>query len=203
VSERHPERATEVVLLLDSFIESGHDVRTVVGLAIEAAVALAESHLARTDRIGLIELGGVVRWVTPGTGQHQLQRLTDSLLATGLHANAAERDLTVVPLAALPPRSFVVALSPLLDPRFVDALFALRSTGHDVVVIDCLPEVEVHSVSEASLPAERLWRAERAMTRDRLAEHRVAVARWRQGDHLDVVLDELIRWRAGARIPGR
>ena len=199
VSDRHPERATDVVLVLDSFIESGHDVRAVVGLAIEAAVALAESHLARTDRIGLIELGGVVRWVQPGTGQHQLQRLADALLATGLYANASDRDLAMVPPRALPPRSFVVALSPLLDPRFIDTLFELRGAGHDVIVIECEAEIGVRSPTEASRVARRLWEAERTMVRDQLAARRVAVGHWRRGEPLDAVLAGIGRWRGRRR----
>ncbi|MCP3991243.1 MAG: DUF58 domain-containing protein [Actinomycetia bacterium] len=201
VSQRHPERATDVVLLLDSFVEAGHDVRSVVGLAIEAAIALAESHLARTDRIGLVELGGVVRWVVPAAGQLQLQRLADALLTTGLHANASDRDLSIVPRRALPARSFVVALSPLLDTRFIDALFELRGAGHDVVVIDCMAHGDpaVPARSEASAVARRMWQAERTMVRDRLATHGIAVGRWVPGNHLDVVLADLTRWRSRGR----
>jgi uncharacterized protein (DUF58 family) len=90
VSQRHPDRATDVVVLLDSFVEPGHDVRTLFGLAIEGAVALAESHLAVTDRVGLVELGGTVRWLNPGAGRQQLQRITDNLLATGLRSHFAD-----------------------------------------------------------------------------------------------------------------
>ncbi len=207
VSQRHPDRSTDVVLLLDSFVESGNGVRTVLGLAIEAAVALAESHLSVTDRVGLIELGGLVRWVSPGTGRHQLQRLTDALLATQLYAYSAERDLTVIPPRALPPRSLVVGLSPLYDRRFVDALFALRAGGHDVAVIDCSPiptePVGSGARSGPTRVAFRLWQAERAVTADLLAEHGVTVGRWRVGEQLDPVLAELIRRRRGVRTAGR
>ena len=198
VSQRHPSRATDVILLLDSFVESGHDVRTVVGLAIEAAVGLAESHLAVSDRVGLVELGGALRWVSPGTGRLQLQRLTDALLATGLYAYASERDLRVIPPRVLPPRSFVVALSPLLDDRFINALFVLTGRGHDVAVIECAwmsPDPEAAVADEPAGLALRLWDAERQMVRDRLADHGVAVVGWPKGAHLDVVLDELTRHR--------
>lgn len=203
VSQRHPDRATDVVLLLDSFVESGHDAREVVGLAVQAAVALGESHLAMTDRVGLIELGGVVRWVSPRPGIVQLQRLTDALLATRLYASAAERNLSIIPPRALPPRSFVVALSPLIDGRFIDALFVLAGQGHDVAVIECPPssphELPTTSQNEARAVAVRLLEAEREMLRDRLAEHGVAIARWDRGDHLEAVVAELSRRRARTR----
>ncbi len=197
VSQRHPDRATDVVLLVDSFVESGHDVRKIFGLVVESAVALAESHLAATDRVGLIEFGGLVRWVTPATGRVQLQRLTDALLATGLWANAADKELPILPPRALPPRSFVVAFTPLLDQRFVEAIFTARGRGHDVAVIECAPfdEAAGDDATAAERLASRLWRAERSMLRDRMAEQGIAVAEWDGTEHLDVTLDRLIRRR--------
>ncbi|MGI9605123.1 MAG: DUF58 domain-containing protein [Acidimicrobiales bacterium] len=200
VSQRHPDRASDVILLVDSFVESGHDVKTVVGLAIEAAVALAESHLAVSDRVGLVELGGVVRWVSPGTGRLQLQRLTDALLSTSLYANASERNLGVIPPRALPPRSFVVALSPLLDERFIDSLFVMSGRGHDVAVIECPSSLASRDntapdVVELRSAALDLWEAERQVIRDHLADHGVAIASWQPGEHLDMVLGELSRRR--------
>ena len=198
VSQRHPDQATDVILLLDSFVESGHDVHTVVGVAIEAAVALAESHLSATDRVGLVGLGGIVRWVSPNTGRLQLQRLTDALLSTGLYANAADRGLHAIPARVLPPRSFVVALTPLLDDRFIEALFVLAGGGHDVAVIECDANDATDGGEEESASwhvAHRLWQADRQMVRDRLAERGVAVAGWRSGDRLDLTLNQLTRRR--------
>lgn len=197
VSQRHPDRASDVILLVDSFVESGHDVRSVFGLVIEAAVALADSHLAATDRVGLIEFGGLVRWVTPGTGRVQLQRLTDALLSTGLYANAADKELPILPPRAMPPRSLVVAFTPLLDARFIDAVFTARGRGHDVAVIACeptdrLPEQDGDAEwSDAERVANRIWRAERAMTRDRMAEQGIAVVAWDGSEPFDLVLGRL------------
>lgn len=200
VSQRHPDRATDVILLVDSFIESGHDVRTIFGLVVESAVALAESHLGVTDRVGLVEFGGVVRWVSPGTGRVQLQRLTDALLATGLYANAADKDLPILPSRALPPRSFIIAFSPLLDDRFVEAVFTARGRGHDVAVVEC-DRFDVQGEAEpppSEVVTKRLWHAERAMLRDRMAEQGIAVASWDGDEHLDVALGQLLRRRRRA-----
>ena len=201
-SQRHPDRATDVVLLLDSFVESGHDVHALFGLAIEAAFALAESHLSVSDRVGLVELGGLVRWVVPGTGRFQLQRLVDALLATALYANAADRDLALIGARAMPPRSFVLALSPLLDDRFIEALIELTGRGHDVVVIECDPVTDPTSTGDgrsagptAGTVARRIWSAERAMLRDRLAQRGLAVARWERGMPLEITLRALSRKR--------
>jgi uncharacterized protein (DUF58 family) len=210
VTRRHADRMTEVILLLDSFVESGHDVRAAVGLAVEAATALAESHLARADRVGLVELGGILRWTVPGMGRLQRQRLIDALLGTRLYSNATYRVLDGIPPRALPPRSLVVALSPLLDDRFVHSLIVLRGAGHDVAVIECEPvftdrRAGSGEAGERAAVGRRLWEAERAVTRQRLAERGVAIARWRSDQPLDGVLAELTiqRSRVGRSVAGR
>lgn len=204
VSQRHPDRATDVILLVDSFVESGHDVRTVFGSVIEATVALAESHLGATDRVGLIEFGGLIRWVQPNTGRLQLQKVTDAVLATGLYENAAQKELPVLSPRALPPRSFLVALTPLLDQRFIDAVFTARQRGHDVAVIACVPDepaaatASPKNVSAAEGLSRKLHDAENAMLRDRMVEQGIAVVRWASTDHLDTAIGELLRRRRRA-----
>ena len=57
--------------------------------------------------------------------------------------------------------------------------------------------------TEAELIAVRFWNAERDLVRDRLAEHGIAVAGWRAGEPLDLVLSELTRRRHRAARAGR
>jgi len=189
ISERHPDRSTHLILLVDSFADAILDFPTILGETIEAAMALAESHLSASDRVGLIDLGGVIRWVTPGSGRHHLQRLVDALLATRLYHSEADRAITTVPAQALPGRSFVLALSPLLDARFVDSLYTLRGAGHDVALVELIPAIDDTSSrwerTEVSALALRLWRAERDRQRDRLAEHGIAVATREIDDRVD------------------
>lgn len=197
VSQRHPERSTDVVLLIDSFDQSGLDLRAVVGSAVEAAIALAESHLSLTDRVGLVDLGGVTRWVAPGTGRKQLQRIVDALLATRLYATAAERSVAIVPPHGLPPRSFVLALSPMFDRRFIDSLYILQAAGHDVAVIESVHDAVDERVDPSDVAdlAVRLFNAERAAVRDQLASRGVVVGQWQEADHLDVVLADILNRR--------
>lgn len=195
VSQRHPDRATDVVLLVDSYIESVPDAHQALGLAIEVAIALAESHLTATDRVGLVDLGGVVRWVSLGTGRHQFHRIVDALLATGLYASVARRSLRMIPPRALPPRSFVVALSPLLEDRFIDALFLLAAGGHDVAVVECATPMKYQGADAVVRLAYRLREAKHEMVRDRLAESGIVSAQWWAGMPLSVTLDEITRRR--------
>lgn len=203
VSERHSDRATDVILLLDSFIEEGTDATQLFGRAVEATMTIAEQHIGATDRVGLVELGGIVRWVDARPGRHQLHRIVDALLATTQYDNAADKDLTVIPPRALPPRSFVIALSPLTDRRFVDALFVLAARGHDIAVIESPPAgTDVVDMTPEMRTGRRLWEAERRMLRDRLTATGVATAPWRRGDHVDIALAELRRRRTLVRPVG-
>lgn len=203
VSERHSDRAADVVLLLDSFIDEGADGPRFFAQSVEATMTIAEQHIAATDRVGLVELGGIVRWVDARPGRHQLHRIVDALLATTQYDNAADKDLTIIPPRALPPRSFVIALSPLTDRRFVDALFVMAARGHDIAVIETPPAgADVDDVTAEMRAGRRLWEAERRVLRDRLTTSGVATAQWRRGDHVELALAELRRHRAQVRPVG-
>jgi uncharacterized protein (DUF58 family) len=129
VTQHHRERNTDVVLLLDTLSEVGPDGETVVDVAARGAAALAAAYLARKDRVGLIEYGGQPRWVRPGAGRAHLERLLASLLSASVVFTYVHRALDLVPPRILPPQALVVALSPLLDRRFVRAATDLGLAG--------------------------------------------------------------------------
>ena len=76
VNLRHPERSTDLILLVDTFSAS------VLPRQVRAAAGLARTALARHDRVGLVGFGGVLHWVDPAIGQVQLERLVAALSAT-------------------------------------------------------------------------------------------------------------------------
>ena len=63
VNDHHPERSTDVVLLLDAFPSAG------LADAVRATVSLATAYLGERDRVGLVRFGGRLDWLTPGMGQ--------------------------------------------------------------------------------------------------------------------------------------
>ncbi len=151
VNERHPERNTDVVLFLDSFVDlrsAGSGFRYEPGTstldrAVSAAASLASAYLARRDRVGLVSFGGVVRWLQPGTGQAMLYRLLDTLMETQIFATVGWRGIRHLPSRTLPPKALIVAVTPLLDERGVTALFDLLARGYDLAIVDVSPLVEV------------------------------------------------------------
>ena len=197
VTERHPDRAGDVVIFLDSFAATGDDRDSTLRRAVDLAVTLATRHLGATDRVGLVDLGGVFRWVRPTGGTAQLHRIVDALLDTELVASSADKTVGVVPVRALPRAALVVALSPLLDPRGIAALVDLRARGADLVVVEPSPLGHVRAgPGERGELALRLWRLERSGVRDHLRGLGIAVVAWEPDTPAARVVDELV----GARV---
>ena len=118
VNELHPERNTAVVLLLDTFAELG-TARNPLDECVRAAAALAERYLARRDRVGLLPLGGQMRWLRPASGAVQRQRIVETLLEARPLPPSGEGARLVVPTRFVPPQALVLALTPLLDDAVV------------------------------------------------------------------------------------
>ncbi|HUZ83947.1 MAG TPA: DUF58 domain-containing protein [Gaiellales bacterium] len=204
VNEHHPERNSDVVVFLDSFGDAPGWDGPPVDAGVAAAAELCQAYLGRRDRVGLVGFGGVLRWVLPDSGRAQLQRLLDTLIDTRVATSFAWRDLEVIPARTLPPRSLVVAVTPLLDPRTTAALGDLRGRGFDLVVVDVGPERFV-AAPAGRLPAlaERMWRMQREQARAELVDRGVALAVWREHTSLAAVMAELSEVRRWARTATR
>jgi len=201
VNESHPERNTDVILFVDSFAEArGQDAST-LDLAVRATAALAHSYIGRRDRVGLISFGGILRWLEPGMGTVQLYRIVDALLDTQIILSYYWTGIDVIPQRTLPPSSLVIALSPLLDGRSVDALLDLRGRGHDLCVLDVSP-VPFTRRPDAAVDsiAYDIWILRRDALRHRLQRSGVAVAEWRESTPLQAAVEEVRAFRRHARV---
>jgi uncharacterized protein (DUF58 family) len=200
VNEAHPERNVDVILFLDSFAEARLGGEGTLDLAVRATATLADAYLSRRDRVGLIAYGGILRWLLPGMGMLQHYRILDALLDTEIVLSYYWHEIDLIPRRTLPPNALVVALTPLLDERSVNALLDLRARGFDLAVVDISP-VPFTRVPSGSLDrlAYRIWDLRRDAQRHRFERVGVAVAEWRRGDELQVVLEEVTGFRRHAR----
>ena len=199
VNERHPERNTDVVLFLDSFVDVRGADRGVLEEAVRAAAALATRYLERRDRVGLVGFGGVLRWLRPGMGMTQRYRLIETMVETGVEPTYTWRDVNLIPVRVLPSAALVLALTPLLDPRFVTALEDLRGRRFDVAVVevDPVPLVEPGR-TEVERCAYRMWLLEREVLRARLESRGIGIGTWGEAD-LVTALEEVRTYRRYAR----
>jgi len=200
VNQRHPERATDVVLFLDSFLDVRGPAGSTLDRAVGAAASLAAAYLRQRDRVGLVSFGGFVQWLQPGGGQTALYRLLDTLMETQVFATAAWKGIRHLPPRTLPAKALIVALTPLVDERGVAALFDLLARGYDLAVVDISPLARTGAAGgEWGGLAERLWALERETLRHRYQRLGAAVVEWPDALHLQQVLLEVeaCRRRAG------
>jgi uncharacterized protein (DUF58 family) len=201
VNERHPERSTDVVILLDTFTDlAGADDQSSLATAVRGAYGIADHYLRRRDRVGLIALGSSIRWVAPEMGLAQGYRIVEALLDARASVSVMWKGVDLIPPRSLPSRALVLALSPLVDPRAVDNLLDLRGRGFDVAVIEIRPEGYIpepaNLFGDAAL---RLWHLQRELLRDRFRRLGVPIASWSADAPLQVALEEVRAFRRHAR----
>lgn len=201
VNERHPERNTDVVLFVDSFVDLRSGGRSTLDDAVRATATIAGLYLERRDRVGLVSFGGVLHWLQPGMGISQRYRLIEVLLETGVAPSYTWRDIGLIPARILPPKALIVGVTPLVDLRFVTALENLRARRFDVMAIelDAVPLVEAGR-SELEQLAHRLWLLEREVLRARLEQLGIGIARWGDEVPLEAALEGVRTYRRHVRL---
>jgi uncharacterized protein (DUF58 family) len=182
------ERSQDVVLLADATSDVGEPGSSALDLALRGATAAARAYLARRDRVGVITYQwGSARWLPPSLGRRQLYKIIDAMLSADAgYARGAV--FSRLPRAALPPGALVVAFSPLLDQRFVEALRDMRERGFSLIVVDVLNAEPPTRYSFADAAARRIWRMEQQAIRFSLRELGIPVAAWDGVAPLDLPL---------------
>jgi len=201
VTETHPDRNSDVVIFLDTFLEARSEDEGTLDRAVGAAASLVEHYLGEKDRVGFVAFGGVTNWLTASSGIVQVYRILDSLLDAEIFMSYAWKDIDLIPVRALPPHALVIALSPLLDERAVRSLLDLRARGYDLTVIEVSP-VPFASPGRSELDrlAYRLWLLRREALRSRYLRLGVPVVEWRDDVSLQVALEEVRRFKRHARV---
>jgi uncharacterized protein (DUF58 family) len=196
VTQHHRERNADVVLMLDTLAEAGVPPDTTLDWAVRAAASLATAYLVRKDRVGLIVYGGLIDWVRPGSGRIQYERLAGTLLRADVVFTYVAKDLALVPPRVLPPQALVIALTPLLDPRFTKAALDLAARGFDLVVVVVSPVQPTRAARRGSALDDlacRLWALDRRARLDELRRHGLSVLEWDPAEPLEATLSGLGR----------
>jgi uncharacterized protein (DUF58 family) len=200
VTERHPEHASDVVLLLDTFEEARDGASGTLDAAVRAAASLARAHLARRDRVALVDFGGTVQWLEPAFGTTQLYRIIDALLSSEIAFSYAWRAVESIPRRVLPPAALILAVTPLLDERSIRLITNLRIRATDLAVIEVSPLAHTPAgPTAADSVAYELWRLEREALRARLRSLGIGVALWQENGELGPAVEGVNSFRRSAR----
>lgn len=182
VTERLTDRAADVVVLVDTYLQPKGPATEATERTVRGAAQVVQTALRNGDRTGIIAIGGRrPRWLGADIGQRQFYRVLDTVLGAGDDFETTTG--TLAPRAAVPPGAIVVAFSTLLETEFALALIDLRKRGHVVVAVDVL-QGSPFEQQQAPL-IDRLWTLQRsAMYRD-MATIGVDVLAWRPDRTLD------------------
>lgn len=192
VSDRLPERSSDVVLFLDSLTEAASDQESTLDFAVRAVASLVAEYLRQRDRVGLLNFGGELEWVLPSTGARQQYRIVDAVLSSESARLYRWHNPHLIPRRVLPPQSLIVGLTPLLDWRVNRALLNLRARGYDLALI----EVDPRSFAEPARTmygeaAWRVWLLERELIRHRFLRAGIPVSRWSTDAPLAAAVEDL------------
>jgi uncharacterized protein (DUF58 family) len=196
INQYAAERAADTVVLLDAFgdVRDPATGRSTLDDSVRAAAGIARAYLRSHDRVGVVSVGGKLRWLQPGSGGGYLYRIVETVLEVrrdlGFHVPHLDR----VPAPALPNGALVYAVTPLADDRVLDVLRDLAERGNPVVVVE-IPtgEPQVDPADRASDLALRLWRLDRQALRFSLVERGMPVVGWDGSGRLDLALAPLLR----------
>ena len=202
VNELHPERSTDVVILLDTFTDvPGAAQQSSLTTAVRAANGIADHYLRRRDRVGLIAFGGSIRWLVPSMGLGQSYRIVDTLISAQAAVSFVWKGVDLIPPRSLPAKALIIALTPLVDDRTIEALLDLRGRGFDLAVVEVSPETLLPPPADAfNGTIRRLWAMERELMRDRFRRLGVPLAVWSSGDPLEAALEEIRAFRRHGRL---
>jgi uncharacterized protein (DUF58 family) len=198
VSLQHPERNADIILLLDTLADFQLGSDGTLAWEGRAVAALAQLHLARRDRVGLLSYGGVLHALPPGAGSNHLYRILDTVIDTKVVTSYTRPTMALLPPRTLPPHALVIAFTPLADPRMTSALLDLHGRGCDLAVVEVDPErylAREHDRSEAM--SWRIWRLTRSAQRQELRRSGVPLIRWDPSEPLDSALVQLNQMRRG------
>jgi uncharacterized protein (DUF58 family) len=134
-------------------------------------------------------------------GTTQRYRIVDALLESEIVFNYTWKDVSVIPARTLPAQALVLAITPLLDDRAVEALADLRARGYDLAIVEVSPVPFVRpGQTESDRLAYRLWLLRRRELRARYERMGVAVATWEDGKPLELSLEGVRAFRRHARL---
>lgn len=197
VNRQHPDRAGEVVFMIDTFTDVAGSISAVGKEALarcaRATWSLARLHLAAQDRVGFLAYGRVGMWLPGGGGDRARYRLLETLLEVGTRTSSVNGSWIAAPTKAIPPAALVVAFTPLWDTRIIEPLRELRRAGRNVtaIVVDVVDLIPPPANTNDEI-AYRIWQLNRRARLDILRATGVHTVDWPAQSDLGHVISHAV-----------
>jgi uncharacterized protein (DUF58 family) len=191
VNQFYTERSSDIIILLDSFVNIGRRPDAGLDYCLRAAAGLARGYLRQYDRVGLMDYGGWIHWTRPAAGQTQYAVLLRALSRVTISPTDFIQDLAKFAERMLPSHASIIALTPLADERFAGMVSRLAEQGRDVILL-ALRTDEISGAttlrSAGGRLARRLWLLEREERLRELRGHGIRAVNWSPSLPLDAAL---------------
>ena len=198
VTQYHEERNADVVLMLDTLSEAGVRPCSTIDLSGPRRCSASE-HLCGAEGSGRAHcIRRSPELDQARNRRRQAEALLEGMLPAASHFTYVVPELDRLPPRILPPEAMIIAISPLLDDRFVTAVVDLAARGFDVIVIAVSPIEPTWRGLPGSWLDEigcRLWGIAWQDEIDELRQRGLVILEWRLGAPLDAVIAPLARSR--------
>ena len=196
VTERLSERAADVVVVVDTYLQPPGPATEATERCVRGAVQVVQSALRSGDRAGIVVLGGKPRWLGADIGRRQFYQVLDAVLGAGEGFQTTTG--TLAPRPAVPVGAIVVAFSTMIETDFSLALIDLCTRGHLVVAVDVLEGTPFAGEQDPLI--NRMWTMQRSFMYRDMRTIGIEVVPWSPDSSLDQALS-LVPDRRG-RLPG-
>lgn len=207
VNRYHPERSGEVVILLDTFVDTGFELsapaRRALVIEARAAWAIARAHLAAQDRVGIATVGRIPIWLAPHSGARARYAILESLMSVGAVLDGRHSLSEPLDAGRIPPAALVVFVSPLWSDRYLVNVEHLQARGRETAVLQLDTDMLLGPPADpADDLARRLFRLAATDRADGLRRAGLSVVTWDPGTSLGASVNaasQLQRRRRAAR----
>lgn len=196
VTERLSERAADVVVVVDTYLQPPGPATEATERCVRGAVQVVQSALRNGDRAGIVVLGGKPRWLGADIGRKQFYQVLDAVLGAGEGFQTTTG--TLAPRPAVPAGAVVVAFSTMIETDFSLALIDLCTRGHLVVAVDVLEGTPFAEEQDALI--NRMWAMQRSFMYRDMRTIGIETIPWSSESSLEQAL-RLVPDRRG-RLPG-
>ncbi len=180
-NEFEQERVADIGIILDGRrrVNEFPGGQSLFEYSVLAAASLSSTFLSTGNHVGLLIFSQYVKWVMPGYGKFQAEKIMQALARAEIGDSLALSGLEI-PSRLLPPHSQLVVVSPLI-PEDVENLVKIRRSGYPLIVISPDPISYEERISGGGLAVEtaaRTLRLRRALTIRQLRHIGIQVVDW-------------------------